>query len=80
MGVGCAAYHIPHHVCASPAHPRHASYCILSAVQVIKKKIAWMDVKDAQERARTAAAEEVDKKQQLEEARKAVKGDERPAK
>jgi hypothetical protein len=47
---------------------------------VIKKKLAWMDVKDAQERARSAAGEEIDKKKQLEEARKAAKGDERPAK
>jgi hypothetical protein len=47
--------------------------------QVIKKKLAWMDVREAQEAAKQATDEEKEKTKQLNEARKAAKGDERPA-
>lgn len=49
-------------------------------LQVIKKKLAWMDVKDAQEAAKAAGQDEMEKEKQLKEARSAAMGDERPAK
>jgi rubrerythrin len=51
-----------------------------TSLQVIRKKLAWMDVKDAQEAAKAAGQEEMEKEKQLKEARSAAKGDERPAK
>lgn len=54
--------------------------CCCLLLQVIKKKLAWMDVKDAQEAAKAAGQEEMEKEKQLKEARSAAKGDERPAK
>lgn len=39
-----------------------------------------MDVKDAQEAAKAAGQEEMEKEKQLKEARSTAKGDERPAK
>lgn len=53
--------------------------CVCIVLQLIKKKLAWIEVKEAQEAARTADEEEKDKLRQLQEARKAAKGDERPA-
>lgn len=58
----------------------HMCCAVPVLLQVIKKKLAWMDVKDAQEKAKAAKEEMDDKKKQLDEAQKAAKGDERPAK
>jgi hypothetical protein len=52
---------------------------LVSSPQVIQKKLAWMGVQEAQQRAKAADDEEIEKKRQLNEARKAAKGDERPA-
>jgi hypothetical protein len=47
---------------------------------MIKKKLAWMGVQEAQEVARSADEAEKQAEAALEEAQKAARGDERPAK
>jgi hypothetical protein len=64
-----------HHSCLLPL----LLLLLLACPQVIQKKLAWMGVQEAQQRAKAADDEEIEKKRQLNEARKAAKGDERPA-